>query len=370
MAVFFDRILDRANDLLALRVGLKGSEVLFERLAGDREAITVEQSLRKQGLHHWHNAADGNQLGHEKTATGLEIGENRHTAANAGEILQCELDSGRVRDGKQVHHGVCGSTEGNDDRDGVLEGFLGDDIRGQDAALEHVQDCGAGVAAIRVLLGRDGVLRRAVWKTEAHRLDRGGHGIGRIHSAAGAWARDGIGLHIVQFFFGDFIGGALTDSLEDGDNIELALGEAAGQDCSAIDEDRRTVHANDRHDAGGHIFVATADGHKSVEALATHDRLDGVGDDLARDERVFHPLGAHRDAIRDRDSIENCPLAARCIDSQCGFAGELVDVHIAGRDHAPGRSDANLGFRKITLLVSDGVEHGTARRPVETIENG
>ena len=293
MAVFFDRILDRANDLLAFRIGLKGSEVLFERLAGDREAITVEQSLRKQGLHHWHNAADGDQFGHQKTATWLEIGKNRHSTANAGEVLECELDFRRVCDGKQMHHGVCGSTEGDDDRDGVLEGFLGDDIRGQDAALEHVQDCSAGVPAIRVLLGRDGVLRRAVWKTEAHRLDRGGHGIGCIHSATGAWARDGIGLHIVQFFFGDFIGGALTDGFEDRDDIQLSFGEATGQDCSAVNKDSRTVHANDRHDACRHIFVAAADGYKSVEALTAHDRLDRIGDDLARDERVFHAFGAH-----------------------------------------------------------------------------
>ena len=136
-------------------------------------------------------------------------------------------------------------------------------------------------------------MRRAVWKTEAHRLDRGGHGIGRIHSAAGARSGDGIGLHIVQFFFGDFIGGALTDGFEDGDNIQLSFGEATRQDCSAVNKDSRTVHANDRHDACRHIFVAAADGHKSVKALTTHDRLDRISDDLARDERVFHPLGAH-----------------------------------------------------------------------------
>ena len=97
----------------------------------------------------------------------------------------------------------------------------------------------------------------------------------------------------MQFFFGDFIRGALTDGLEDGDDIQLPFGEATGQDGSAVNKDSRTVHANDRHDACRHIFVAAADGYKSVKALTAHDCLDRISDDLARDERVFHAFGAH-----------------------------------------------------------------------------
>lgn len=150
---FFDRIRERTDDLLAFRVGFEGSEVLLERLAGDCEAVPVEQARLEQGFHHRHDASDRDQVGHEETATWLEIGQNRHATADAGEILERELDFRRVRDGKQVHDGICGSAEGDDDRDRILEGFLGNDVRGQDAALEHVQNRGTGVAAIRVLLG-------------------------------------------------------------------------------------------------------------------------------------------------------------------------------------------------------------------------
>ena len=60
------------------------------------------------------------------------------------------------------------------------------------------------------------------------------------------------------------------------------------------------------------MLAPMAAGHEiyTVEALAAGDRLDGIGDHLARDERVFHPLGAHGDAVGDGDGVEDERLAA------------------------------------------------------------
>ena len=71
VAVFFDRILDRTHDRLALRVRFEWREVLFERFARDREAIPVKQAFGKEGLHHRNDAADIDEFAHQKTTTGF-----------------------------------------------------------------------------------------------------------------------------------------------------------------------------------------------------------------------------------------------------------------------------------------------------------
>ena len=342
---------------------------MFERLAGDREAIAVEQTLGEEGFHHRENSANRDKLAHQISATGLEICQHGNAGTDASEIVKGELDVRGVGDREQVQNRIRPATESDGDRDGIFERFLGNDVRRADAALEHVQNGGACVAAIEVFLWRDRVLRRAVRQAETHGLDRGRHGVGGIHPSAGSRAGDGFGLDLLEFLFRDFVCGALADGLEDRDDIQLALGQAAGHDGSAINKNRRTVHPGHRHHAPRHVFVTPADRDESVEALAAHNRLDRVGNDLARDERVFHSLGAHRNAIRDGDGIENRGLAARLVDAERGLAGELVDVHVAWRDHAPGGSDADLRLGKITLLVADRIKHRAARGAAEAIEN-
>ena len=140
----------------------------------------------------------------------------------------------------------------------------------------------------------------------------------------------------------DFIRGTLSHRFKNRHNVQLTLGEATRKNRPAINKSRRPIHTNDSHDASRHIFVAPADSHKPVEPLTTNDRLNGVCNHLARNERILHPLGSHRYPIRDRDGIEDCRLSTRRIDTQRSFAGELVNVHIAWRHHAPGRSHTDL----------------------------
>ena len=47
-----------------------------------------------------------------------------------------------------------------------------------------------------------------------------------------------------------------------------------------------------------------------VIAMAAHRQLDGIGDDLAADQRGFHPGMAHRDAVGDGDGGEFARRAA------------------------------------------------------------
>ena len=60
----------------------------------------------------------------------------------------------------------------------------------------------------------------------------------------------------------------------------------------------------EHHGHGGDGLVAAGDGHDAVEHVAARHELDRVGDDLAADERALHALGAHRDAVGDRDRVD------------------------------------------------------------------
>ncbi len=50
------------------------------------------------------------------------------------------------------------------------------------------------------------------------------------------------------------------------------------------------------------------------------------------------------------------------------FRRQLVDVHIAGCDHAPGRGDADLGLLEIGVIEADRAQHRAARGAVGAVD--
>ncbi len=161
------------------------------------------------------------------------------------------------------------------------------------------------------------------------RLDGRGHGVGRVHAAARAGRREWrmprsrAQLPVVDRPVACAPTASNTETMSSGRGTHPRLddvlaeplrdhlaGDAAGQNRAAINENRGPVQPRNGHEAARHVFVAAADGHQAVEALAADDRLDGIGDHLARHQRIFHPFGAHRDAVGDGDGIENNRLAA------------------------------------------------------------
>ncbi len=370
VAVFFDGVIERANDVLTGDVGFHGLQILSHRAAGDREAIAVQETGDEQGLHHRLDAADGDERGHHVFAGGFEIGEDGDALADACEIIDRKFDASRLCHGEQVQHGVGGTAECDDDGDGIFKRLSRHDVARSDAELQKIHHGGTGTAGVVLLGTGNGILRGAVGQRHAQRFDGAGHGVGGVHAATGTGAGNGTGFNLVQFGVGDFLVGMRAHGFKHRHDVERALsgGEAAGQDGAAVNEDGGAVHPRHGHDAGGHVLVAAADGHKAIHALAADDRFDGVGNHLARDERVFHPLGAHRDAVGDRDGVKYDGLAAGGIGPGLRFDGQFVDVHVARGDIAPGRGDADEGLGEILLLEADGIQHGATRRAVGAVQ--
>ena len=173
----------------------------------------------------------------------------------------------------------------------------------------------------------------------------------------------------MQFCVGDLFVRVLTHGFKHGDDVELArvAGDAAGENRAAIDEHGRAVQPRDGDHCAGHVFVATADGDEAVHAFRAHDGFDGVGDDFARNERIFHAFRAHRNAVGHGDGIEDDGLAAGSIGTDLAFEREFINVHVARCDVAPSGGDADDGLLKILRREADGIEHGAGGRAVRAV---
>ena len=141
-------------------------------------------------------------------------------------------------------------------------------------------------------------------------------------------------------------------------------------DGAAVDEYRRAVEPRQRDQTARHVLVASADRHHAVKALGADHRLDRIGNDLARHQRVAHARRAHRNAVGHGNGAEGDGLRALRFDSGGGQAREFVDVHVTGRQVAPGRRDADLRLGEIGVAEAHGMQHRAGGSLFETIHNG
>ena len=160
-----------------------------------------------------------------------------------------------------------------------------------------------------------------------------------------------------------------ADRLEHRNHIDRLVAMAARHDGAAIDEHSRPVQTRQRHQAARHVLIAAADGDDAIEPFTTRHHFDGIGDDFARDEGIFHSFGAHGDAIGNSDGVEHDGLAAGRVRAGRGVIGQLIDMHIARRHHAPGGGDADLALREIGVAEPHRVQHGAAGSAVGAIDD-
>ena len=359
-----------AHHVLVGGVGADVREVLRHGLAGDGHAVAMEQAGVQEHLEQRLEAADAHEVGHVVFAAGLEVRQHRDLAADAFEVFEGDLDARGVADGDEVQDGVRRTAEGDHGDDRVLDRLLGDDVQRTDVLLEQVEHGLAGACAVDQLVLGVRELRGAVGQAQAHGFDGRGHGVGGVHAAARAFARDGALLDLLELGVIDLLRGVLADGFEDGDDVGgLALMQA-GDDGAAVDEHGGAVHAGHRHDAAGHVLVAAADGDEAVEAFGAGHGFDGVRDDLTRDERIAHAGGAHRDAVGNGDGAENHRFPAGRVGALGGFGGQAVDVHVAGGDHGPGRGDADDGLLEVGVVEAHRPEHRSAGGAIGAIDDG
>ena len=75
---------ERVHDVAVGRGRIELGEVLGHRLAGDGEAVAVQQPGVEQLLHHDRHAADRVEVGHVVLAVRLHVGDVRRRARRCG----------------------------------------------------------------------------------------------------------------------------------------------------------------------------------------------------------------------------------------------------------------------------------------------
>jgi hypothetical protein len=120
-----------ADHLGAEGLGVGGDLALGQ--AGDGERVDAQHGA--DGLEHGGHAAGVGELLHQELAGGLEVDQQRDLAARAVEVVLAELDADPAGERDQVDHGVGGAADGRVDQDGVLEGFLGQDLGDAESSL-------------------------------------------------------------------------------------------------------------------------------------------------------------------------------------------------------------------------------------------
>jgi hypothetical protein len=244
--------------------------------------------------------------------------------------------------------------------------LLGDDVARLQVLLDRFdQHLGRFLGRVLLLVVRVRHGRR-VGQRDAQRLERAGHGVGRVHAAAGAGAGNGALLDLVQVLVAHVAGGVLAHGLEHAHDVQVLALVAARQDGAAVHVDGRHVGAQHAHQAARHVLVAAADHQHAVHPLAADAGLDAVGNDFAAHQRVLHAFGAHGHAVGNGGRAEDLRVAAGFLDALDGRVGQLLQARVAGRDGAVAVGDADhrlleVGFpRSPWRRTSSGWARGLA----------
>ena len=161
-----------------------------------------------------------------------------------------------------------------------------------------------------------------------------------------------------------------ADAFEDFLDGDVLAAKFAGSDAAAVESQARDVEPGEGHGAGGDGLVAANDDDQGVEGVADGGDFNGVGDDLAADQRGAHALGAHGDAVANGDGVDLHGSPAGGADAFLDALGHAPVVEVAGHGFDPLVRHADDGPGQICIGKADGLELGTGRRAGRAVGHG
>src|SRR6266568_3349935 len=155
--------------------------------------------------------------------------------------------------------------------------------------------------------------------------------------------------------------------------MELRIGESAAgmradRFVNILDGDGMPLELTGSDGAAGNGFVAADQNDESVEEVAASDKLDGIGNHLAADQRGAHPLRAHGDAVGDGYRVEFKRRAAAGADTRLDVPGKFAQVIIAGADFNPSVGHTDERAREVIIPKAGGAQHGARAGAMRSIQ--
>ena len=259
--------------------GFTSRRLRGQRLAGDRQAVAVEQPRLEQCPHQRLDAADPDQLRHRVPAARPQVRQHGHAAADPGEIVERERDAARharSRAGaaRRWSSRTARWSRRSRSRRPRASGCPrvgcrgGSGRRRLDPPARHRRACGArrppAPSCSRGSCPAPRSPRPSCWRCTCRRSCPG----------------PGMDVRSTSRSSRSLI--APCARAPTASNTEtMSRRSATWTDRAAIDEHRRPIEPRDRHQATRHVLVAAPDRDQAVEALRPDDRLDRVGDHLA-----------------------------------------------------------------------------------------
>ena len=300
---------------------------------------------------------------------GPQVGDDRGTFADAIEVLDRQRNARFARHREQMQNAVGRTARSGRRGDRVVERIARADVARQQVAAQQLHDDLPGAIAF-FFFARIGCARtRAAHRREADEFEHGGHRVGGEHTAARTGTRAGVVFDLQQLVIVDFAGRVCADRFEHVADREIATLVLAGRDRTAVEHEPRNVQAQERHRGARNRFVARHQRHDRIETVTARDQLDRIGDHLTADKRGFHPLGAHRDPVADRDRVELERRSAGRANSRAYVVGQAAQVEIARHRVGPRVGDENQRLFEIFVGQTDGFEVRARCGPIASIDD-
>ena len=198
--------------------------------------------------------------------------------------------------------------------------------------------------------------RRSVSRQrQSKRLGQAVHRIRREHARTRPAGRAGVLLDRRHILVADAVVGCDHHRVDQVERHLLApQDDLARLHRPARDEDGGNVQPHRRHQHARRDLVAVGDADHRIGAMGIDHVFDGVGDQLARGQRIQHPVMAHRDPVIDRDGVELLGHAARRLDLARDQLAQVLQMHMARHELRERIGDGDDRLAEIAVLHAGG----------------
>ncbi|KXW57068.1 hypothetical protein FEMY_24150 [Ferrovum myxofaciens] len=217
--------------------------------------------------------------------------------------------------------------------------------------------------------------RAVAWQREAQRLGQTVHRVCRKHAGAGTAGGACRALHFRHIRIGHRGVTRLDHRI---DQVELDdlllvvddLDHLARFHGTAGHEHHRNIEAHRSHQHSGRDLVAVRDAHHRIGAVRVDHVFDGVGDQIARRQRVQHAAMPHRDAVVHGNRIEFLRNTACRFDLARHQLAQILQVHVPRHKLRERIDDGDNRLFEIAILHAGGAPQRARSRHVAALGRG
>ena len=340
------------------------AHVVAHAVPRDRHGPAVQKASGEQSRHDRLDAAGPVEILDMMLSSGAHAADMRRLPADLVHVFKRQLQSGRMRDRRQVQRRVRRSAERHIDSDGVLESRFCQDFVGGDVLLDKRHDHASGFLGEAFACGKHGRDRPVPRKRQPESFHHAIHRVRGEHSRARAAGGTGGLFQLGKIFIRYAPGDPLSHAFKDGIQIDLTSAEISGEHRPAAYDDRRDVQRRRGHSHARNDLVAIRNQHQGVERVRPDHDFDGIHDQLPARQGELHSLMVHGDAVAHADHRKFKRKAAPGIDSRfCGF-GNPAEMHMPGNQGVERVHDSDPGALDLPLRVSARHQQRSVRRPL------